>query len=133
MICSLELFSGTGGLAIGLHQAGFEPVALLKKDKHCCDNLKSNIRNSANRILDWNILQMDVRYADYSEFGSGIQFVTGGPPCQPFSLGSKHQSFSDFSDMFPEAVQAVWELSPQGFIFENVKGLTRKSFSLYFR
>lgn len=132
MIRSLELFSGTGGLALGLHQAGFEPAALLERDKDSCDNIKSNIMNGFHGIEKWNVVQTDVRLVRYSDYGLDVQFVTGGPPCQPFSLGGKHKAFSDARDMFPEAVRAVRELRPQGFIFENVKGLLRKSFSSYF-
>lgn len=131
VIRSIELFCGTGGLALGLHQAGFQPAALLEWDKDSCDNIKSNIHNGYNGIDNWNVVQTDVRTVDYSDF-SNIQFITGGPPCQPFSLGGKHKAHSDSRDMFPEAVRAVRELQPQGFIFENVKGLLRKSFSSYF-
>ncbi|GHV12084.1 cytosine-specific methyltransferase [Clostridia bacterium] len=132
MIQSLELFSGTGGLALGLHQAGFEPAALLEWDKDSCDNIKANISNGYKGIERWNVVQTDVRLVHYSDYSLDIQFVTGGPPCQPFSLGGKHKAFTDARDMFPEAVRAVRELRPQGFIFENVKGLLRKSFSSYF-
>ena len=58
--------------------------------------------------------------------------ISGGPPCQPFSLGGKAKAYNDKRDMFPEAVRAVREIRPEAFIFENVKGLLRKSFSLYF-
>lgn len=132
MLRSLELFSGTGGLALGLHQAGFSPVALLEWDKDSCNNIKANISNGFSSVAGWNVQQTDVRLVRYSDFGSDIQFVTGGPPCQPFSLGGKHRAYSDTRDMFPEAVRAVRELKPLGFIFENVKGLLRKSFSSYF-
>jgi DNA (cytosine-5)-methyltransferase 1 len=43
MINSLELFCGAGGLALGLHQAGFEPKALIERDKDSCDNIRANI------------------------------------------------------------------------------------------
>jgi len=132
MIRSIELFSGAGGLALGLHQAGFSPVALLEKDKNSCANININIKNDFNGIADWAVVQTDVRLIKYSDYGLNIQFVTGGPPCQPFSLGGKHKAYDDTRDMFPEAVRAVRELRPQGFIFENVKGLLRKSFSSYF-
>lgn len=132
MIRSIELFSGAGGLALGLHKAGFEPIALLEWDKDSCDNIKANIANGYKGITDWNIIQTDVRLVHYSDYGLNIQFITGGPPCQPFSLGGKHMAHTDTRDMFPEAVRAVRELRPQGFIFENVKGLLRKSFSSYF-
>jgi DNA (cytosine-5)-methyltransferase 1 len=132
MIRSIELFCGTGGLALGLHKAGFAHEALIEWDKDSCDNIKANITSGFPGIQNWNVKQADVRLVSYDEFGIGIQFVTGGPPCQPFSLGGKHKANDDARDMFPEAVRAVRELQPQGFIFENVRGLTRKSFSTYF-
>lgn len=132
MLRSIELFSGTGGLALGLHQAGFSPAALLEWDKNSCDNIKANISKGFKGIADWNVVQTDVRLVRYTDFGLDIQFVTGGPPCQPFSLGGKHKAHADTRDMFPEAVRAVRELRPQGFIIENVKGLLRKSFASYF-
>jgi len=58
--------------------------------------------------------------------------VSGGPPCQPFSVGGKHRGYMDKRDMFPEAVRAVRELRPKAFIFENVKGLMRETFADYF-
>lgn len=132
MVHSIELFSGAGGLALGLHQAGFKPAALMEWDKDSCDNIKANIANGFTGIDDWNVIQTDVRLVRYSDYGPDIQFITGGPPCQPFSLSGKHKAHADTRDMFPEAVRAVRELGPQGFIFENVKGLLRKSFSSYF-
>ena len=132
MVRSIELFSGAGGLALGLHQAGFSPSALLEWDRNSCETINANIANGYDGIGDWNVAQADVRLVDYSDYGAGIQFVTGGPPCQPFSLGGKHKAHSDARDMFPEAVRAVRGLRPQGFISENVKGLLRKSFSSYF-
>ena len=62
---------------------------------------------------------------------SHIDLVSGGPPCQPFSLGGKHHGPLDERDMFPEAIRAVRELSPRAFIFENVRGLWRPAFSRY--
>jgi len=132
MIRSIELFSGAGGLALGLHQAGFSPTALLEWDKNSCASINANIENGFNDVTNWNVIQTDIRLVNYSDYGLDIQFVTGGPPCQPFSLGGKHKAYNDTRDMFPEAVRAVRELKPQGFIFENVKGLLRKSFSSYF-
>ena len=113
MLRSVELFCGTGGLALGLHQAGFSPAALLEWDKNSCDNIKANISKGFKGIADWNVVQTDVRLVRYTDFGLDIQFVTGGPPCQPFSLGGKHKAHADTRDMFPEAVRAVREIRPQ--------------------
>ena len=132
MINSIELFCGAGGLALGFHKAGFEPKALIEWDKDSCNTITSNIARGFPGIGDWNVAQTDVRHVRYSDYGSDIQFVTGGPPCQPFSLGGKHKAHADARDMFPEAVRAVRELRPIGFVFENVRGLLRKSFCSYF-
>ena len=129
---SIELFCGTGGLALGLQQAGFRHEAMYEWDNDSCENIRSNIALSTGAVQDWNIVQTDVRLVDYSSFSGKLDLVSGGPPCQPFSLGGKHQANNDKRDMFPEAVRAIRETAPKAFIFENVKGLLRQSFSEYF-
>ena len=132
MISSIELFCGAGGLALGLQQAGFDHRALVEWDRDSCENIKSNIEEGYSPIRDWKVIQSDVRDIDFSGKYKGVAVVSGGPPCQPFSLGGKHQAYNDKRDMFPQAVRAVRELKPMAFIFENVKGLLRQSFSSYF-
>ena len=131
-IKSIELFCGTGGLALGLQNSGFEHTALYEWDKPSCDNIKWNIRNGYSSIKDWSVFQSDVRSVSYDGLSGKIGMISGGPPCQPFSFGGKSQAYNDNRDMFPEAVRAVREIRPEVFIFENVKGLLRKSFSQYF-
>ena len=132
MIDSLELFCGTGGLALGLQQAGFDHKALIEWDKDSCENIRSNIEEGYSAVSDWEVIQCDVRDIDFGKRFSGISVISGGPPCQPFSLGGKHKAYNDERDMFPQAVRAVRELRPKAFVFENVKGLLRQSFSEYF-
>jgi len=131
-INSIELFCGTGGLALGLQESGFSHKALYEWDKDSCDNIKANITDGFPGINDWKVYQSDVRTVHYDGYRGSIDIISGGPPCQPFSLGGKAQAYNDKRDMFPEAVRAVREVRPIAFIFENVKGLLRKSFSEYF-
>lgn len=72
----------------------------------------------------------DVKLFKYDAF-EVIDLITGGPPCQPFSMGGKHGGFLDERDMFPQAVRAVREVRPRAFVFENVQGLTRAAFFDY--
>lgn len=132
MIDSIEVFTGTGGLAMGMQMAGCDHRAVIEWDKDSCENLRLNIKKGYAPMRDWNVIESDVRLVDYGQFGDHIQLVAGGPPCQPFSLGGKHQAYNDKRDMFPEAIRAVHELQPKAFVFENVKGLLRKSFASYF-
>jgi DNA (cytosine-5)-methyltransferase 1 len=122
---SLELFSGAGGLAKGLELAGFEHSAFVEFNKDACVTLRRNFNSD-------KVFEGDIRNFDYSSL-SGIDVVAGGPPCQPFSLGGKHGAYNDTRDMFPHAIRAIESLAPKAFIFENVKGLLRDTFSEYFR
>lgn len=129
---SIELFCGAGGLALGLQKAGFQHKALYEWDKKSCLNINANIDAGFEGIQDWKVFQSDVRDVSYEGLQGKINIVSGGPPCQPFSIGGKSQAHNDIRDMFPEAVRAVREIRPKAFIFENVRGLLRKSFSSYF-
>ena len=131
-IQSIELFTGAGGLALGLEMSGCHHKALFEFNEQACDTIRYNISHHQPLAKDWQIYQMDVRNAHYTELFDSIELVAGGPPCQPFSLGGKARGRNDSRDMFPEAVRAVRELRPKCFVFENVKGLLRESFASYF-
>ncbi|MFN7180014.1 DNA cytosine methyltransferase [Hyphomonas sp.] len=128
---SVELFVGAGGLGIASERAGFRPALVLDWDKWACDTLRENKRRGLKEFADWKIVEGDVREFDFGKVRGSVDLVTGGPPCQPFSLGGRHRAFLDERDMFPQAVRAVRELRPKSFVFENVKGLTRTSFASY--
>lgn len=121
---SLEIFSGMGGLAKGLELSGVNHAHFVEFDKHACNSLRQNF---APEI----VFEGDIRKFQFSELGQ-IDVVAGGPPCQPFSMGGKHQAVDDNRDMFPPAIDAIAALRPKLFIFENVKGLLRASFREYF-
>jgi DNA (cytosine-5)-methyltransferase 1 len=131
MIKSVELFAGAGGLALGISKAGFHHEAVIEIDNDAVNNLLENQKRGVQPISKWPLMKEDVCKIDFKNF-SGVDFVSGGPPCQPFSIGGKHKGFLDNRDMFPQAVRAVRELQPKAFLFENVKGLLRQSFAKYF-
>ncbi len=129
---SVELFAGAGGLAMGMSQAGFRHAAVIEWDHDACETFRHNQKLHAPDVDAWPLFEGDARTFDFGTIRDEISVVSGGPPCQPFSLGGKARGFTDTRDMFPEAVRAVRELQPNAFIFENVKGLLRQSFSSYF-
>ncbi len=120
---ALELFAGAGGLALGVERAGFEHAGVVELNAHAVASLRRN--------TNWPIYDADVRTLDYRAFGD-VTLVSGGPPCQPFSIGGQHSGSRDTRDMFPEATRAVAELEPMAFLFENVAGLVRPRFRPYF-
>ena len=129
---SIELFTGAGGLALGLEQSGWHHSALIERNEHACSTIHLNASIGHPLAKGWRLFPDDVRTIRYPELAGHVDMVAGGPPCQPFSLGGKHRAYQDNRDMFPEAVRAVRELRPECFIFENVKGLLRQSFASYF-
>lgn len=131
-IKSLELFTGAGGLALGTHLAGFEHVGLVEWSQYACNTLRENAEARVLHGVDrWNVLQGDVRELEFAEFGM-VDVVSGGPPCQPFSIGGKHSGMDDSRNMIPWFCRAISELTPRAFIMENVKGLLRPRFETYF-
>jgi len=131
MVRSVELFAGAGGLAMGATLAGFEHSAVIEWDRWACDTIRENAKRDFPLVRDWRLYEEDVRQFNFTALNEDIDLLTGGPPCQPFSLGGKHKAFSDKRDMFPAMIEAVHKLRPRSFLIENVKGLTRASFTTY--
>ena len=130
-LTSLELFAGAGGLALGLHRAGFRPLLVVERDPAAIATLRANA-GCGGAADGWPLDPSDVRFLDFRPFAGRLDLVSGGPPCQPFSLGGRHAAHTDERDMFPQAVRALREVRPRAFVFENVKGLLRAAFADYF-
>lgn len=129
---SIELFAGAGGLGMGLCKAGFKPAKVVEWDRYCRETIGENRVREASPMHGWPQVEGDVRGVDFRPLADKVDLVSGGPPCQPFSMGGKHKAYDDARDMFPQAIRAVRETRPKAFIFENVKGLTRATFRNYF-
>ncbi|MBP5457706.1 MAG: DNA (cytosine-5-)-methyltransferase [Paludibacteraceae bacterium] len=114
---SVELFAGAGGLAIGMHLAGFRHVLLNEIDPMACQTLRRN-------HPEWNVLEGDIRKIDFSSLRDKVDFLSGGFPCQAFSYAGKKGGLNDTrGTLFFELARAVKEIRPKVFMGENVKGL----------
>ena len=131
MTQTIELFSGAGGLALGLHQIGAQHRLLAELDVRACDTIRANNQNGALNP-PWPILQADVRELDFTGWQDRIDLLAAGAPCQPFSLGGLHKGADDKRNLLPEVVRAVRDIRPRAFILENVPGLLRPTFAEYF-
>jgi DNA (cytosine-5)-methyltransferase 1 len=129
---SLELFAGAGGLALGVSRAGFDHLGVIEWDHGACSSMEENRRRGLEFVSQWPIMEADVRSLRYSDFGTDIDLLAGGVPCQPWSQGGKHKGQNDDRNLFPEMIRAVRETQPRAVLVENVKGLLRQSFSSYF-
>jgi DNA (cytosine-5)-methyltransferase 1 len=116
----LSLFSGAGGLDIGLNTAGFEMVTSIEVDEDCCLTLKAN--------HDWPVTRAKVGDVG-DDFFSGLgelDLVAGGPPCQPFSksalwTANGARGLADArATTLSEYFDAVEKCKPRAFLLENV-------------
>lgn len=125
-IRTLSLFSGAGGLDIGFSDVGFDIVESVEIEEKFCRTLELNT-GAGKHFPDSKVTCTDIRC--YSvKHPQRIDFIIGGPPCQTFSAaGRRANGVSGTSDargvLFREYVRLLSELSPAGFLFENVYGI----------
>lgn len=115
----VSLFSGAGGMDIGMEKAGFEIVAASELDAHASNTYKHN--NPSVNLVEGDI-------EDPTNFNKiisyeGIDLVVGGPPCQGFSVAGKMDKDDPRSKLVFTYCSVVEQLQPKAFIMENVKSL----------
>lgn len=120
---AIDLFSGAGGLSLGLRSANWHVSTAVEFDAHAAASHELNFGKTKQ-------LCTDIRNIDFNQF-RGIDLIAGGPPCQPFSVSGKRLGSEDARDMVPEFIRAVREAKPRAFLMENVAGLASAQFSDY--
>jgi DNA (cytosine-5)-methyltransferase 1 len=110
----LDLFSGIGGFSLGLESTGyFETIAFVEKDKFCQQVLQKNFKDTP--------IESEVRDVKGDRYAADI--VTGGFPCQPFSVAGKRRGTDDDRYLWDETIRIIRECKPRWFIGENVEGI----------
>lgn len=108
-----SLFSGAGGLDIGIESAGFEVVLRADSSPECCETLRANGREAS---------LMDIR--SLKSLPAGLDLVFGGPPCQSFSSAGSMGGVGDpRGQLVFEFARLVASAKPKLFLMENVRGL----------
>lgn len=125
MLTVLEICAGGGGQALGLEDAGFEPVGLVENDRHACTTLRVNRPT-------WPVIEGDVRELDPVAL-RGADLFAGGVPCPPFSVAGKQLGSDDDRDLFPTALRLIEHVEPRAILLENVAGFATRRFSAYRR
>jgi DNA (cytosine-5)-methyltransferase 1 len=117
MMYFLSLCAGIGGFDLAAYRAGlrFDGHYFSEVDRYAIDVFQKRFPES--------IPLGDIRRIDYGKLPKGEWVVTGGPPCQPFSVAGKRLMEKDGRNMWPEAIMAVRELRPRVAVFENVYGV----------
>ncbi len=130
----IDLFSGCGGLSLGLHNAGWQGVFAIEKSIDAFATLKHNLIDTRNHF-DWpswlsqqahEINEVIEQYSDELAQYKGIDLVAGGPPCQGFSTAGRRQHDDIRNQLVDSYLKFVSIVEPKTIFFENVRGFTLK-------
>ncbi|MCV7257860.1 DNA cytosine methyltransferase [Mycobacterium shimoidei] len=130
---AVSLFSGAGGLDVGLDQSGaFDLLACLEIEPQFCDTLRMNRdaglfgNRSSTRIIEADLSAYDP-FELMKELGlkpGELDVLVGGPPCQAFSTAGRRGTMSDPRGMLIfDYLRFVDAFKPRYFLMENVRGL----------
>ena len=124
----IDLFSGCGGLSLGLKQAGFNVVFASDIEQVCADTYVKNFGIPKDKFFTGDINVLIENYGDYKHLFSDIDLVCGGPPCQGFSMANRQRMIDDpRNELYRAFLKFVKLVNPKFFIMENVKGMKNKA------
>lgn len=116
----IDLFSGAGGLSVGLEQAGFVPSLAIDKDKSALKTYHFN----RPFLGKHQIINEDIRLLIEDFTFEHTPLIVGGPPCQGFSNANKQKKEDDDRNkLYKLYVQSVKQSKPDVFLLENVEGI----------
>ncbi len=110
----LDLFSGIGGFSLGMEAAGFETKAFVENEPYCQRVLKKNWPETP--------IHSDIKDFTGDEYAGTIDLITGGYPCQPFSVAGKQLGEEDERHLWPEMLRVIRAIRPRWVVCENVPG-----------
>lgn len=118
-----SLFSGIGGLELGLEWAGMQTLWQVERDPYALKVLEKN----------WPTVE---RYTDVRQFNAAdaarVDVICGGFPCQPHSVAGKRKASGDERDLWGEFTRVIREAKPRWVVAENVTGLLSSEAGRYF-
>lgn len=119
-----SLFSGIGGFDLAAEWAGWENLFNCEIEPFCQIVLKYHFSNAEQYT--------DIRATDFTVWRGRVDVLTGGFPCQPFSLAGKRKGAEDERHLWPEMLRAIHEIRPRWVVGENVFGIINWSGGLVF-
>ncbi len=131
----IDLFSGAGGLSLGLHNSGYSGIFAIEKNKDAFETLKHNLIDNKNHFHwpDWlEISEHDIdeilttHKKNLENLQGTIDLIVGGPPCQGFSMAGKRNASDQRNTLVNSYLQFVDIVKPNYIFLENVHGFSVK-------
>ncbi|WP_335900267.1 DNA cytosine methyltransferase [Shewanella algae] len=132
----IDLFSGCGGLSLGLMQAGWEGLFAIEKTEGAFETLSHNLINGERHNYNWPTwlpkenMEVGVLLEQYKDQLSGLRgkvdLIAGGPPCQGFSHAGKRDPNDPRNKLAEQYIEVVRLVKPKFLLLENVRGFNTK-------
>ena len=120
----LGLFEGIGGFSLAAHWMGWQTLAWCEWNEFGQKVLKHHFPNAEGFG--------DIKKTDFTKYANRIDILTGGFPCQPYSVAGKQLGTEDERHLWPEMLRAIGEVQPCYVVGENVSGLVNWNGGLVF-
>ena len=129
----IDLFAGSGGLSLGLYNAGLHGIFAVEKNKDAFSTLKYNLIERRNHfswpnwleMKNWDINELlEVHSKELAELNGSVDLVVGGPPCQGFSMAGKRKNNDIRNQLMHSYIEFIKLVQPTMLFFENVQGFT---------
>lgn len=129
-LIAVSLFSGAGGMDVGVIEAGFEVKACVEMDHNCCETLRENIKrqNRGTKVYEGDIRNFNPQSImnELNIQKGQLDLLFGGPPCQAFSQIGKQLSLNDERGaLLYQVVRYAKTFMPKIIMMEQVKGLLK--------
>lgn len=111
----IGLFEGIGGFSLAARWMGWETIATCEINDFCNNILKYHFPKATQHY--------DIKQTDFTIYRGKCDILTGGFPCQPFSIAGKRKGTDDDRHLFPEMLRAIREIQPTWIVGENVRGI----------
>ena len=111
----IGVFEGIGGFSVAAEAVGWETIAWCEWNEFGKSVLRQHYPNAKEHD--------DIKKTDFTIYRGQCDVLTGGFPCQPFSVAGKRLGTSDDRHLWPEMLRAIREIKPRWVIGENVPGL----------
>lgn len=133
----IDLFSGCGGLSLGLYKAGWQGLFAIEKSPDAFKTLKYNLIDKLEKphfkwpswlpLQNWEINTFIELYRDrLKELQGKVDLVAGGPPCQGFSMAGRRREGDVRNQLVHSYIKFISLVKPKMIFFENVKGFTQE-------
>ena len=125
----MDLFSGCGGVAFGLHQIGFKTILANELHPDPAESFRQNLIPDAPELMKVGPIQTMLSNKALDKFGfkqEDVTCIAGGPPCQGFSMAGKGEFDDIRNQLFTEYLRVVKRVKPKSVIFENVPGFANR-------